>query len=184
MRSTGALGDLGSHLIDLTRWMFGEITNVSARISTQHDRKGVEPIPANDTALIDLVTHNAVCVSLFVSSAALLGEEKARVDVQVLGSAGSLEAQLIFYGAEAGSRLLRRTADHQVKVLLSESYTQGSEPPDFVAVYRSESAGPRAFIDAIIEGRGAKPDFFDWLEAQRVIDAALRSNHKGHRIDI
>ncbi len=41
--------------------------------------------------------------------------------------------------------------------------------------YLKQSAGARAFIDAILEGRPASPDFADGVRMQRVLDAAFRS---------
>jgi predicted dehydrogenase len=43
---------------------------------------------------------------------------------------------------------------------------------------------PRAFIDAIIEDRPATPHLHDGVAAQRVIDAAIRSQADGCRIKL
>ena len=42
--------------------------------------------------------------------------------------------------------------------------------------YLKRSAGPRLFIDAILEDKPAAPDFYDALKVQEVVDAALKSH--------
>jgi predicted dehydrogenase len=59
-----------------------------------------------------------------------------------------------------------------------------AERPAFFAPYVESSAGPRAFIDAIIDDRPATPDLHDGVAAQRVIEAAIRSQAGGCRIKL
>ena len=54
-RANGVLADLGSHMIDLARWLVGDISRVSAHLSTFLDRPGPDGNPlnaANDSAVL------------------------------------------------------------------------------------------------------------------------------------
>ena len=45
--------------------------------------------------------------------------------------------------------------------------------------FNVQSIADRQFIDAILEDRLVEPNFYDGLQAQRVIDAAFRSHEQG-----
>ena len=157
---------------------------MSATILTQIDRGGLEPAPANDTAALDILTTGGAHVCAQVSDAALLGDALFRFDALVLGSEGSLEGQMIYFGADAGARLHLSAVDGSPKLIHEEAFAAGTSPPDFLAVFTRESVGPRGFIDAILAGRPAYPDLFDGAAAQRVIDAAIRSHESGCRVRV
>jgi predicted dehydrogenase len=175
-RCNGTLGDFGSHLIDLVHWTLGDVASVSASISTQIDRQGEELKPANDTVSLDLVCLTGVSVSLYASNAALLGDERSRVQAQILGTNGSIEANLVLDAAGANSWLtLTRKDDLQRETIEFENL-------NLKQVCSTTSAGPRAFVDAIVAGRAIRPNMDDGVAVQRVIDAAQNSNAVGCRI--
>jgi len=92
----------------------------------------------------------------------------------------------VLFGSNGGARLHRCGTDQVPFELVHEETFAATftERPEFFAPYTETSAGPRAFIDAIIEDRPATPDLYDGVAAQRVIDAAIRSHENGRRISI
>jgi predicted dehydrogenase len=118
--------------------------------------------------------------------AANTGDQLFRIDVEIFGDEGSFEGQLVLFGSEGGARLRRCGADQAAFETIHEERFQADfgERPEFFAPYVESSAGPRAFIDAIIENRPAVPDLHDGVAAQRVIDAAIRSQTSGCRIEL
>ena len=166
-RSDGVLGDLGSHLFDLVHWWLGPITQVSADL---HSFGG--PHAANDSATISLRLASGVHGSVHVSSIAHVDEETPGQELTLFGSEGTLEGRLSRSRPEV--RLV--TADEGWRPLAIPDHLFGGAPREQPwTVFTSGSAGPRAWIDAILEGRPASPDFEDGWRAQRVIDAALES---------
>jgi hypothetical protein len=46
-------------------------------------------------------------------------------------------------------------------------------------VFEKQSAGPRLFIDAILEDKLPSPNFYDGFKVCEVVDAALKSAETG-----
>ncbi len=185
-RCNGALADFGAHMIDFVRWYLGEIETVSATIATHIDRKGLEPHPVNDCATIDVVTKSGAHAVLPLNMAARLGDQTYRINAEIHGDEGSLEAHLVLFGSEGGSQLRRYGTDSMPPETIHQERFQAEfdERPDFFSVYTESSAGPRAFIDAIAENRPASPDLNDGVAAQRVIAAAFAAQEQGRRITL
>ncbi len=89
-RSNGALGDMGSHMIDLARWLVGEIEWVSASLGIHIERQGPEGgtlDPANDTALLNLGFANGAQGSILASAASHLADRGVEQAVSIYGQA-------------------------------------------------------------------------------------------------
>ena len=63
-RATGALGDLGSHMFDFTRWLLGEVQGVGARLTQAIDRSAWGGEPTNDTAAVTLALDGGTLVQV------------------------------------------------------------------------------------------------------------------------
>src|SRR5439155_3837424 len=92
-RGGGWLRALGSHVIDFTRWMFGEIDEVSGQLRTavteRPDADGnLHPSTADDGFVATLRTTSGVTTVIDSSSAAPVNLPAQLV---VVGSAGALE---------------------------------------------------------------------------------------------
>ena len=89
-RANGVLGDLGSHIFDMSRWFVGEITRVNARLATVVARQGPggePPSQANDLVSLTVEFENGAQGILQVSAVAQLGHE---LHVALDGTDGSL----------------------------------------------------------------------------------------------
>jgi len=181
-RANGVLGDLGSHIFDMSRWFAGEIVRVNARLATVVKRSGPGPEPlqaANDLASLTVEFESGAQGILQVSAVAVLGHE---LHVALDGTAGSL---LLDYGAGGSAIQGFRAGDAQFQSLpLPAELWGAANPAEPFEVFLKQPAGPRAFIDAILAGRPATPTFYDGWRAQCVIDAAIESDRTGCWVDV
>ena len=105
-RANGVLGDLGAHMIDLARWLVGDISRVSAQLGVFVDRPGVEGgriNPANDSAFLLTEFANGAQGMIHVSVVAQMADRFMQQQVKLYGEAGSLEIDIPYEGAEAGA---------------------------------------------------------------------------------
>lgn len=176
-RADGVVADLGSHVFDLVHWWLGPIARVDADLRS-FGRRVAGGAPANDSALVSLELASGAHGTVYASSIAHLDDATPHQEFTFFGSEGTLEARLSRPGTEV--RLV--TADSGWRLLPVPERLYGGAPPDRpTAVFTTGSAGPRAWVEAIREGRPASPDFEDGWRAQRVIDAALESARSGCR---
>jgi predicted dehydrogenase len=181
-RANGVLGDLGSHIFDMARWFVGEITRVNARLATVVVRQGAggEPLlPANDLVSLTVEFANGAQGALQISAVAQAGHE---LHVALHGTDGSL---LLDYGGAGSTIQGLRAGEAKFQPLpFPDSMWGAANPEQPFEVFLKESAGPRAFIDAILADRPATPSFYDGWRAQAVIDAALESDRAGCWVDV
>ncbi|MGC4855848.1 Gfo/Idh/MocA family protein [Micromonospora sp. DT4] len=203
---SGALGDIGAHIIDLTQFVVGQrITGVSAITETFVKER---PLPAESSGLAATVdgesadgngpATGAVTVddaAVFVArldGGALATYEASRfatgrknaLRVEINGSLGSvvfdLERlnELEFYDAT------RPTLEQGFgRILVTEGdhpYMSAWWPPGHIIGYEhSFTHQMRDLIEAIATGTDPAPSFADALQVQLVLDAVTRSAETG-----
>jgi len=188
-RANGALADMGSHMIDMARWLVGDISRVSAQLGVFVDRPGIDGgqiDPSNDCAFMLVEFANGAHGMIHASAVAHIAERYMQQQVTLYGEAGSLEIDIPYGGADAGAIIrVARNQDKQFQTLeVPESYwgeVSRSEPFD---VFTKQSAGTRFFIDAILANSSVTPTFYDGYKAQQVIEAAMESYRSGNGVTI
>jgi predicted dehydrogenase len=188
-RANGALGDLGVHMIDMARWLVGDITRVSAHLGTFVDRPGVDDgiiDPANDSASMLLEFANGTHGTLHVSVVAHLADRIIQQQVKLYGEAGTLEIDYQYGGPGVGARIYAaRNEDEQFQTLeVPAMYWGDVSPSDPWEVFVKQSAGCRAFVDAILADHPVTPNFYDGYKAQQLIDAAMNSHRLAKWISV
>jgi len=187
-RANGVLGDLGSHMVDMARYLVGDITSVSANLGFFVDRPGADGgviDPANDSALMLIQfangAHGTIQTSAVIHTANLGSQQ-----IKLYGEAGSLELDVVYFGPEAGVVIRAASSqDEQFQTLnVPISYWGDAESFNTTAYFTKNSVGTRLFIDAILEDRPVEPNFYDGFKAQQVIDAALASHEGGCAVKI
>lgn len=186
-RANGVTGDLGSHMIDFTQWMIGDVAEVSAHLQMLNPQMGPDgkpTVPANDAAFITLGLRNGAEAQIHASAVERIGDRGAMISVAVYGDKGSIEAQHIFFGAEAGVTLRGASVgDAAYRTLdIPADIGDGLDLTDLFSPYLRQSAGARLFVDAIVNDTAAAPDFSVGVKVQEVVDAALRSHALGARV--
>jgi len=193
-RANGAVADLGSHMIDLARWYLGDVVNVNAHLATFIDRPGADGDPldqANDSALLTLEFAQGAHVTIEVSAVASTGDRWAEQHLALHGETGALCADVVFGGMERGA-MVRGVRHSEVRFqtlpVPQDLYNTFECPHDGTALLPGlslePSIAPRAFVDAIVDGQPAFPDFHDGLKVQEVVDAALLSHRTGCRVPL
>jgi len=190
--STGALGNLGAHMIDLVRWLLGDVARVSAQLGTFVARPGPDsrpPAEACDALFLNLVLHSGAHAVIQISEVAHTGERYHAQHVRLHGDAGTLEADLSLAGTDLGRGIIQVESEIRGVRQNEERFTRLALPDhlvadgvaanDYLAPFLHQSAGPRHFIDAILADRRPSPSFCDGLAVQEVMDAALQSYQRG-----
>lgn len=185
-RSKGSLNELGAHMIDLARWYFGEVVRVSASLGTFVPRMGLDGEPmetANDSAFVLLDFANGAHAVVHVGTPNISGPglQHTGQTVVLSGAAGTLETR----GDPWTGPLppvseilgLRRGADTAERLVVAEA--GGADSDAGFAVFRTQSVGPRLFIDAILDDRPIEPSFHDGHQVQRIVEAAMDSHQTG-----
>jgi predicted dehydrogenase len=179
---SGALGDLGAHIVDAAQFVTGEVvTGVSALTNTfvkqrPAENGGTDDVTVDDTALF-LARLSGGAVASFEATRFALGRKNA-MRLEVNGSKASLAFdfesmnELQWYegsGTEAGFR----------RILVTEPehpYVGVWWPPGHLLGYEHTFTHEVAdFLDAIGSGTDPAPGFDDGLRVQRVLDAVERS---------
>jgi predicted dehydrogenase len=199
---SGALGDIGAHIVDLTQYVTGEqITGVSALTETFIRER---PLPAEasglsasagdgarpqsgavtvDDAAVFVARLSGGGLATYEATRFAIGRKNA-LRVEVNGSLGSaafdLERlnELEFYDATAPgpqqgfTRILVTEAEHP--------YLSAWWPPGHIIGYEhSFTHQMRDLIEAIATGTDPAPSFEDALHVQLVLDAVERSASAG-----
>jgi predicted dehydrogenase len=170
---SGALGDIGSHLLDLGRLFIGEVTSVSALLGIVTAER-VRPdgttgvVDADDLAYLHMRFAGGVHGLLRVSRVATGNGDFRRVEL--FGEHASLILEI----------------DRGVNRVLRADARADRRADGFRTVYAHDprlstwGGNTLAWVDAALEGREMIPSFEDGLRCQEVIDAAIRS-HAEHR---
>ena len=186
---SGALGDLGAHIIDLARFLAGEITAVSGQTRTFVPERGGVPVEVDD-AFVATVEFEGGAVGTLEASRFCLGN-KADLGFEINGSKGSLGFDL--------ARL------NELRAYYPDS-RPGERTQGFRTVSVTEADHPfwehwwphghvigweHTFVDqlqhllaAVTDGGTVAPygaTFEDGYRAAEVCDAVLRSSEHGGR---
>jgi predicted dehydrogenase len=188
-RANGNLADMGSHMIDLARWLVGDITRVSAQLGTFVDYpgpNGERMDPTNVLATLLVEFSNGSQGMIHVSCIAHVADRDMVQQVNLYGEGGSLEIDVPYGLADVGATLrVALNKDESFKTVdVPDSYWENMNRTDLYGYLMGMSFGARSFIDAILENRPVTPSFYDGYKAQQVIEAALESHKTGKWISI
>ncbi len=188
-RTNGVISDMGAQLIDFAHWYIGKISRVNAQLATFRDIPGPgdRPInPTNDTASVLMQFENGAQGVIRVSSVTHRGDRGGDKGVRLYGEAGTLEVDQIYFGPEAGAtfRGVRDGEERYAEIPIPDTYFANMRNKEMFEPYYTQPAGPRLFVDAILEDEIIEPDFYDGLQVQEVIDAVLESSRTKEWVDI
>ncbi len=187
---SGALGDLGAHIVDATQYLVGDVlTGVSALTNTfvhkRPDESGTGQLGdvTVDDAAVFIGRFGNGALATYEATRFALGRKNG-MSVEINGSLGSLRFEFesmnelyFFDGAngadEAGFR----------RVLVTEAthpYVGAWWPPGHLLGYEHTFTHEVVdFVRAIHDGVDPSPSFADGLRVQRVLDAVEKSAGAG-----
>jgi predicted dehydrogenase len=182
---SGALADLGSHLIDLAAFLTG--TPIVATVGTTRTLIRTRPTAAGEAADVDvddtvafLATLHGGALASFEASRNVAGRKNA-LHLEIYGDVGTATFDLerpnelnLFQPRDGSLTEGFRT------VLVTEPdhpYLAAWWPPGHVLGWEHSFVHElHDFVVAVSEGRQPEPGFGQGLYVQRVIDTVLRSN--------
>ncbi len=178
---SGALGDLGSHLIDLYRYWFGEIAAVQGHLRTFTTAR---PAPGGGTATVDVDDASTCLLRLANGAEGTVNASRNAIGhsnhqrVEVYGTKGSL-----VYGIEkwdvGGDSLQLCLGAGQARY---NAFATVPVPPSYLASHPERAMDD--FIDAIRSGTPMSPNFTDGVRCQEVLDATELSAREGRWIEL
>ena len=189
---SGALGDLGTHVIDLARYLVGEISAVSGATRTFVPERPGGTVTVDD-AVESIVEFENGAVGTIEATRFALGRKNA-LTFEVNGSKGSLafdlerlnELELHLPGSTPGAqaqgfrRVLVSESDHP---FWSHWWPQGHMIGwEHTFVHELHHMLTAIREDAEIEPHGAS--FRDGYRASEVADAIVRSAQSGARVEL
>lgn len=178
---SGALGDIGAHIVDLTQYITGQrIAGVSALTETFVKQRPGGTVTVDDAAVF-LARLDGGAIATYEASRFATGRKNA-LRIELNGSLGSLVFdlerlnELSFYDASADEPGFAR-------ILVTEPthpYMDAWWPPGHLIGYEhSFTHQARDFVTAIAKGADPEPSFADGLGVQLVLDAVQRSADNG-----
>lgn len=194
---SGALGDLGTHIIDLARFLVGEPARVSGQTATF-----IKERPSDTGATRSVGVDDAFVATVEFENGALGTLEATRF------ARGRKNHQVIEINGEKGSIAFNLERLNELEVYLPEESMTG-DVQGFQQVLVTEANHPlvadwwpqghiigwehsfvhelRHFLACAVEGRPVTPegaDFRDGYRATVIADAIAESAHTGRRVDI
>jgi predicted dehydrogenase len=192
LAGSGALGDLGTHVIDLARYLVGEIATVSGATKTfVPDRPGGEVTV--DDAFESIVEFEHGAIGTIEASRFALGRKNS-LTFEINGSKGSVafdlerlnELQVCLAGSTPGTR-----AQGFRRVLVSEAdhpFWAHWWPPGHVLGWEHTFVHElHHLLSAIREDGDVEPhgaSLRDGYRASEVADAVVRSAQTGARVEV
>lgn len=183
---TGALGDIGSHLIDLVQWWLGDVARVTGHWQTAYRERPGGPADADDACAF-LAELKCGAQGAFQASKLAAGRANfQRIELQ--GEKGSL-----VYEAAPGldatweGRLWAGRVDRPglEVVALDADLTAGLDTADNLA---GRTAAYRRLTDPLVAairgGPRCRPDFGDGAAVQAVLDAVAVSCDRGAWVEV
>jgi predicted dehydrogenase len=193
MAGSGALGDLGAHTFDLTRFLVGDLVGefdrVSGQLQTFVDER---PVPGTDETR-PVTVDDAYTAQVEFDSGAIGTFEASRVteghkndhSISIYGSEGSLRFSL-----ERLNELDVNLGDNRgfETVLATDSddpYISHWWPPGHVLGWEHTFVHENyEFLSAVDNDDKYHPDFQDGVAVQRILDAVERSAEDGMWVSV
>ena len=189
-RANGVLGDLGSHMFDLARWLFtDEIVTVSADLGTAVSRTNIEGHGGgpsnNDFAHVAFRFASGAQGVVDVTNVSHDGDRIVQHIVRIEAENASLELDHVLFGAGVGLRLrLFKRGGEAVEIEVPPSYYGTANRAETLSIYSSAPVAVRGFVSAIQAGTKASPSFEDGWRVQQLVDAALTSNAQRRWVEV
>jgi predicted dehydrogenase len=182
----GVLVDLGSHIIDLTRYLIGEFKSVNGYVKnfTSPDKQ------TDDLALMSVEMMNGAIGTLEASKMATGANDDLRIEIHGLKGAirfNSMEPNWLEYydNTDLDKPIGGKKGFKKIDTIQKYPEPPGIPIPKFpVGWMRYHVACLHSFLRSIVDDAETSPNFKDGLEVQRVIEATYISSNKKERVEI
>lgn len=194
MSGAGVMGDMGVHQIDVLRWIVGDFRKVCGHCKIfikerpLPDGSGKEEITTEDSAAFLAELEGGVKAVTHISGVSF----KRLYQIEIYGNKGMLycsfdENPPYVLGNLLGTQKLDETPQ---PIPLPTRLTEKLRQLPGVAAERSIAVGRfiygshviQRFVQGILESKQPEPSFREGLEAQKVLEAILKSSKEGRWI--
>jgi predicted dehydrogenase len=188
----GALFDLSSHVIDLTRHLLGEFAEVQhlgetfiKERPTKEDPAKMLPVTVDDISILTFRLASGAIGTLESSRLATGVQDEIRFEAH--GSKGALRFNLMqpnyiefydqtlpegVYGGERGFKAIETVARYPKPASLPG-------PKNTIGWERFHVHCLHHFVSNVVSGTPSKPDILDGAKTQAILDAALQAQKTG-----
>jgi predicted dehydrogenase len=172
---TGALGDLGAHMIDSARYFIGEFQSVSALLKTFiHERKDqmsgeMKKVDVDDYASFHAILEDNV-IGHFVTTRNAVGSENQH-EVTIYGDNGTIHVNC------------ERPNEIDICVKVAANNKPAFRTYDVPENYKRQQL--EDFVDVVtFNPKQGTPTFYDGYQNQKVIEKILQSAERGQAVII
>lgn len=191
--SSGDLANIGSHFLYIARWLYGEITSISASFGYMIEMPTVDPDGqpyerGEDVAIAAVKFASGALGVIHATSVCWEGTPFGQTHhMELHGSEGTI------YTVNDWNTIQRvsgaRAGEGMPKELTIPDHIWGGVRRDTVHntyrdVFRTENLMVRQFVTAIAENQPVKPDFHDGARIQQIVDAGIVSNRERCWVDV
>ncbi len=193
----GALFDLGSHVIDLTRYLLGEFEAVHHLGETFIKERPMKeapnqmmPVKVDDVSIMMLRLKNGAVGTLESSRMATGSQDEIRFEAH--GDKGGIRFNLMqpnyleYYDAtQAGGEYGGERGFKQIECVAR--YPQPAKwpgPKNTIGWERFHVHSIYNFVNAIVNQQPTQPDITDGTKTQAVLEAALQSSEQGDWVEV
>jgi len=203
---SGAIGDIGTHVVDMAHYLVGSITEVNAITKTYIKERpiqagGVDKLGASDKktdAPLGIVDVDDEVLSLIRFETGAVGTLEATrnaygrnnfLTLEIHGEEGSIhfnyerrdELQVMFASDPSDARGFRT-----IYTGPAHPYGDGLWPIPGLGIGYSETkiVECRDFFAAIVNGETPTPDFAEALQTELVADALIKSGQTGNWVEV
>ena len=186
---SGVLGDVGSHTLDLARWLVGDVDRVTGHLETFVEERPVDggdesrPVTTDDEYSA-LAAFESGAMGVFEGSRVATGK-KGDNALEVYGTEGGFR-----FSMERLNELEVMTADNRgwERILVTADdhpYADHWWPDGHVIGWEHAFVHENyEFLTAIADGGDYRPDFEDGLAVQRLVDAVQRGDERGEWVEV
>jgi len=185
----GIIGDLGSHWIDLARWLLDDtersVSATTANFVERADRPdGTAYTQMEDSAVLTVQYQSGAYGVLQTSAVCWEGTPFGQTHhLEIHGTEGTIHATCDWDTVQQVRGLRKGDTEGAQPLPIPDEVWNGVRRDTvhntYRDVFRTTDVMTRGWISAIASGQTITPDFGDGLAVQRVIDAALRSAAAG-----
>lgn len=185
----GAMGDMGVHVVDLVRWLFGEFTRVLAHSGIAYPDRSLpgasKPAIAEDYCAVAAELASGAHVTLNVNRVAHGVNEHT---LEVYGSRGAAHYRMIRVGARwwDGELWVSEGGAPLRRVELRSASFPSIEEGDASEIIGKTTIAPLVarLLDGIARGTTPSPSMEDGVRAQAVLDALLESESRRAWVEV
>lgn len=190
---SGALGDIGSHIIDIACYLMGPIARVTARskrlMAKRPDAVSGRPIDVDVDDLTLVMTEFSSGATGMIGAGWAMPGHKTDISFDIVGTKGALKFNwehnnelMVYDDSDAKGR------DGFRRIVIGGMHPQASifwyAPGQGLGYGEAFPITLRRFVESILKGANSTPSFEEAFHISAVTDAAARAAENGRWMDV